>query len=245
MHVEYQVGARLGLDQAAKQQPGQEALARAAAAEDAVRAFDKALQVETDRHIHVAGPADGEVLAALLAAEDGLEIAGAGRVDAGEMAGDGTRRLQAFGGGCPGSLGQLQGGAHGRLGVSGAAAQRLAHQIAGALRRVLAQDRIGGPQPEAADRAEEAHVPAVDHHELPLAEQLDRLPALQVDGDALLRIGGGDGAEQPLRLGGRMAVGAVHQCNPRFGRLRGRQPRGCVAAVAYAMGAGGVKIGGR
>ena len=56
---------------------------------------------------------------------------------------------------------------------------------------------------EGADGAEEAHVPALDYHELALAQQLHRLLRTQVDGHSALGVGGGHLPQQGA-LGGRV-----------------------------------------
>ena len=153
-----------------------------------------------------------------------LEIAAARLVDGGEMAGDGARRGQAVGAAAIrrrrlGAAGvrQFERGPHGTLGIGGAAAERLVDQAQLAVGRVLGHGGVGRGQAEAGDGAEEAHILALDDHELPLAQLLHRLPAPQVDGHALLGVGGGDLPQQDPRI---LAAGPI-------ARRAGSIPRAC------------------
>src|SRR4030042_1431636 len=95
VHIENQVDGFAFLQHADEQNAGEEGLAGAALAEDAVGALDELLQVEAELGLHVQRVADIESLL-VLAAEDELHIPLRSQVDHGEVTGHGLDGLGAF-----------------------------------------------------------------------------------------------------------------------------------------------------
>ena len=96
VHVEYEVGGDVALEDAREQYAGEEALAGTALAEDAVGAFDELLEVQADAGVlHVEGAADPDVAGIRLIAEDGGYVLAGSAVGAREM---GRERPRGLGG---------------------------------------------------------------------------------------------------------------------------------------------------
>ncbi|MEZ4671911.1 MAG: hypothetical protein R3E39_28740 [Anaerolineae bacterium] len=176
MHVEDQVDRFVPFDDARHQHARQEALARAAFAEDPHRTLHQPLQVEVDlRHFQFQRRADVEVRL-VLRSEDRVHILHRGVKHLREVAGNGLDgfRLPVLN---REHRRDIDDAVHRRTHVD-----RFQKRVAGQFRRVILDAGVGAVEADVVQHAEEARVVrAMHHHVTPHRQIFYRLPAIQLD----------------------------------------------------------------
>ena len=169
------------MDQPRQHQAGEEGLAGARLAEDAVAALDEALQVDADRRVHVQGLADVKIARVALVPEDAVDVLLLGLADHGEVNGDGLDEVR-FARLVIGNVVLLrhQQGPQADGAVGRGAVQHLAHEVLRLVRRVGQHLRVGGVEANVGDHAKKAAFFALDDHEPAGANVLHGVPLVQL-----------------------------------------------------------------
>ena len=94
MHVEDEVDGAVLVNQARQHEAGQEGFPGARLAENPVAALDKALQVDTDRGIHVEGLPNMKIAGIPFVPEDAVDVLFLGLADGREVNGDGLYQVR-------------------------------------------------------------------------------------------------------------------------------------------------------